>query len=73
MEILIGIVVFFIFIAAALKAGVILLKILFTVLGALIGVVLTFMLIPLGIGLLLIPAIFIGIIVAIVKCVRFIF
>lgn len=76
MEILMGIVVFFIFIAAALKAGVIFLKILFTVLGSLIGLVVLIMLIPLGIGLatvFLIPAIILGVIIAIIKCIGFIF
>ncbi|MGB4438557.1 MAG: hypothetical protein WBJ13_04880, partial [Sedimentibacter sp.] len=66
MEILIGIFVFFIFILAALNIGVVLFKIIFTILGAVIGFVLIMLLIPLGIGFLLIPAIIIGVIVAIV-------
>jgi hypothetical protein len=73
MEILIGIFVFFIFIAAALNIGVVLFKILFTIIGAVMGFVLIIMLIPLGIGFLLIPAIIIGIIAAIIKCIQFIF
>jgi hypothetical protein len=58
---------------AALKVGVVLLKVVFTLLGAVIGFVVILALIPLGIGLLLIPAIIIGIIIAIVKCIKFIF
>lgn len=73
MDILIGIFIFIVFIVAALKVGVVLLKVIFTILGAIIGFMVILALIPLGIGLLLIPAIIIGIIVAIVKCIRFIF
>ena len=73
MDLIIGIFVFFIFIAAALSIGVVLLKIIFTIIGVIIGVVLIFLLIPLGIGFLLIPAIIIGIIFAIIKCIQFIF
>jgi len=46
---------------------------LFTIIGAVMGFVLIIMLIPLGIGFLLIPAIIIGIIAAIIKCIQFIF
>lgn len=76
MKLLIGIVIFLVFIKAALSVGVLFLKILFTILGTLAGIVVFIMLIPLGIGLvsiLLIPAIIIGIIVAIIKCIKFIF
>ncbi len=73
MEILIGTFVFFVFIVAALNIGIVLLKIIFTVMGAIIGLVLIFMLIPLGIGILLIPAIIVGIVVVIIKCIKFIF
>ena len=66
MDILIGLFIFFAFIVAALKVGVVFLKILFTIIGAIIGFVVILALIPLGIGLLLIPAIIIGIIVAII-------
>jgi len=62
-----------VFIVAALKIGIVLLKVSFTVIGAIIGFVMIMALIPLGIGLLIIPAIVIGIIVAIVKCVQLIF
>ena len=76
MEIIIGLFIFFLFIAIALKAGVLLLKILFTVLGLIVGGAVIFMLLPLGLGLgliLLVPAILIGIIVSIFKCIMFIF
>lgn len=73
MEILIGLVIFFAFMVAAFNIGVVLLKVIFTIIGSIIGLGLIILLIPLGIGLLLIPAIIIGIIVAIVKCIRFIF
>ncbi len=73
MDILIGLFVFFVFIMAAFKVGVVLLKVIFTILGSIIGFTVILALIPLGIGLLLIPAIIIGIIVAIVKCIKFIF
>lgn len=76
MEIIIGLFVFFLFIGIALKAGVLLLKILFTVLGLIVGGAVVVMLLPLGLGLgliLLVPAILIGIIVSIFKCIMFIF
>ncbi|MEL7649196.1 MAG: hypothetical protein AAGU76_13955 [Sedimentibacter sp.] len=73
MEILFGIFVFFVFIAAAFKIGVVMFKILFTLIGAVIGFVLIIALIPVGIGFLLIPAIIIGIIAAVIKCIQFIF
>ncbi|HBB28696.1 MAG TPA: hypothetical protein DC000_05530 [Clostridiales bacterium] len=76
MEIIIGLFVFFLFIGIALKAGVLLLKILFTVLGLIVGGAVIVMLLPLGLGLgliLLVPAILIGIIVSIFKCIMFIF
>ncbi len=73
MEILIGLLIFIIFIAAALKVGVVLFNVVFTFLGAIIGFIVILALIPLGIGLLLIPAIIIGIITAIVKCIKLIF
>ncbi len=69
MDILIGLFIFIVFIAAALKVGVVLLNFVFTFLGAIIGFIVILALIPLGIGLLLIPAIIIGIIAAIVKCI----
>ncbi|HAQ41571.1 MAG TPA: hypothetical protein DCM73_12590 [Clostridiales bacterium] len=73
MEILLGLIVFFVFIFAAINVGVVLLKVLFTIIGVVIGFSIIMLLIPLGIGLLLIPAVVIGIIVAIVKCLRLIF
>lgn len=73
MDILIGLFIFIVFIAAALKVGVVLLNFVFTFLGAIIGFIVILALIPLGIGLLLIPAIIIGIIAAIVKCIKLIF
>lgn len=73
MEILFGLGAFFVFIIAALKIGAVLLKVLFTVIGAVIGVGVIILLIPLGIGILLIPAVIIGIIVAVVKCIQLIF
>lgn len=73
MEILVGLVVFFIFIAAAIMVGTVVLKVLFTIIGAIIGFVLIMALIPLGIGLLLIPALVIVIIVAAIKCIKLIF
>ncbi|NLJ57689.1 MAG: hypothetical protein GX339_02470 [Tissierellia bacterium] len=72
MEILLGLFLFFVFIVAAFKAGVLLLKIIFTILGSIIGFFVILALIPLGIGLLLIPAIIIGVIVVIVKCIQLI-
>ncbi len=73
MDILIGLFIFIVFIAAALKVGVVLFNFVFTFLGAIIGFIVILALIPLGIGLLLIPAIIIGIIAAIVKCIKLIF
>ena len=73
MEILLGLIVFIIFIGAAIKVGAVMLKVLFTIIGAVIGFVLIMALIPLGIGLLIIPALTIGIIVAAVKCIKLIF
>lgn len=73
MEILIGIFVFFVFIVAAINIGAVLLKVIFTIIGAVIGLFVIILLIPLGIGFLLIPAIIIGIIVAVVKLIQFIF
>ncbi len=76
MEIIIGLFIFILFIGIALKAGVLLLKILFTVLGLVVGGAVIVMLLPLGLGLgliLLVPAILIGIIVSIFKCIMFIF
>ena len=71
MDLLIGIIVFFVFIVAALKIGVLFFKVLFTILGSLVGIVIFIMLIPLGLGILtvlLIPVIIIGILVAIIRC-----
>jgi len=73
MDILIGLFLFIVLIGAALKVGVVLLNVIFTFFGAIIGFIVILALIPLGIGLLLIPAIIIGIIVAIVKCIKLIF
>ncbi|MDD2495142.1 MAG: hypothetical protein PHE29_08120 [Tissierellia bacterium] len=76
MELLLGIITFIIFIVAALKVGVVFLKILFTILGGIVGLIVFIMLLPLGIGILsimLVPAIVIGIIIAIIKCLTFIF
>ena len=74
MGLFLSIVGFFIFIVAALKVGVLFLKIIFTILGGIFGIVGFIMLIPLGIGVLsvmLLPAIVIGIIIAIIKCFTF--
>ena len=76
MELLLGIVIFFVFIGAALKVGVVALKLVFGLLGILSGIFVLLLLIPLGIGLaaiLLVPAIIIGVIVVIVKCIAVIF
>lgn len=76
MEIIIGLFIFFLFIGIALKAGVLLFKIIFTFLGLIVGGAIIVMLLPLGLGLgliLLVPAILIGIIVSIFKCIMFIF
>ena len=76
MEIIIGIFLFCIFIGVALKAGALVIKLLFTFLGLIVGGFLIFMLLPLGLGLgliLLVPAILIGIIVCIFKCIMCIF
>lgn len=76
MELLFGIFIFFVFIVAALKVGVFFLQALFTILGSVVGIIVFIMLIPLGIGILsalLVPAIILGIIVAIIKCLMFIF
>ncbi|WP_326910500.1 hypothetical protein [Sedimentibacter sp. MB31-C6] len=76
MELLLGIFVFFAFIVAALKIGAVMFKILFTILGAVVGLGLLVVLLPLGLGLLtilLIPAIIIGVIFAIFKCIMVIF
>lgn len=75
MNIIVGLFIFFICVAVALKAGVLLLKIIFTILGFIIGASVIVMLLPLGLGLgllLLIPAIIIGVIVSIIKCIAFI-
>ena len=75
MNIIIGLFLFFLFIGIALKAGVLFFKIIFTVLGLIIGGSVVLMLLPLGLGLgliLLVPAILIGIIVSIFKCIAFI-
>ena len=61
MDILIGLFIFIVFIIAALKVGVVL-KVVFTLIGAIIGFVVIMALIPLGIGLLLIPAIILSLI-----------
>lgn len=76
MELLFSIIIFFIFIVAALKVGVFLLKVLFTVLGGIVGLVIFVLLLPFGIGMLsilIVPAIIISIIIAIIKCITFIF
>lgn len=76
MEILLGMIVFFIFIVASLKVGILALKILFSVLGLLVGLAVFLMLLPLGLGLgliLIVPAMLIGIIVSIFKCIMCIF
>lgn len=75
MSIIVGLFIFFICVVVALKAGVLLLKIIFTVLGLIIGGSVIVMLLPLGLRLgliLLVPAIIIGIIVSIIKCIAFI-
>ncbi|HHZ01547.1 MAG TPA: hypothetical protein GX396_01225 [Tissierellia bacterium] len=73
MDILLGLIIFFIFIVAGFKASVLLFKIIFSILSTVVGIIVIFALIPLGIGLLLIPAIVIGIIVLILKCLGLIF
>ena len=76
MEVIIGFFIFFLIIAVALKASVLLLKIIFTILCLFVGGAIIFMLLPLGLGLgliLLVPVILIGIIASIFKCIMFIF
>jgi hypothetical protein len=76
MKIIFGLIIFFICVALSLKVGVFLFKILFTILGFIIGGSVILMLLPLGLGLglvLLVPTIIIGIIVSIIKCIAFIF
>ena len=72
MEILFGLAIFFVFIVAAIKIGAVLLKVGFTIIGAIAGVFVIILLIPLSIGFLLIPLIIIGIIAAVIKCIRLI-
>lgn len=76
MGILISLFIFFLCIGFAFKAGALLLKIIFTVIGILVGGSIIIALLPLGIGLglvLLVPTIIIGIIVSIIKTILFIF
>lgn len=76
MGIIISLFIFLICIGFALKAGALLLKIIFTVIGVIVGGSIIMTLLPLGLGLgliLLVPVIIIGIIVSIIKTILFIF
>lgn len=75
MYIFFGLLVLGILIAATFKVGVFALKLLFTILGFIVGGILLVTIIPLGLGfglIFLVPAIIIGVIACIVKSIMFI-
>ncbi|QSX04768.1 hypothetical protein JYG23_08610 [Sedimentibacter sp. zth1] len=70
-----GILLFILVMGIALKVGVFAVKVIFTIIGAIVGIGIIISLLPLGIGIgifLLIPAIIFGIISCIFKCIKFI-
>lgn len=71
----IGILFFFLMVVLAFKVGIFALKIIFTIIGAVVGIGIIVALLPFGLGIaliLIIPTIIIGIIGCIIKCIAFI-